>query len=62
MLSAGNKVQTIDIISKYLTEKLQNTNYINIFGRYSFSGGKRCCVQENRSKKSPREADINIIK
>ena len=55
-------MQIIDIISKHLIEKLENTNYRNIFGRYSCSGRKWCCVQENRSKKCAREADINIIK
>ena len=60
MLSTGNEVEMIDIISKYLTEKLENTNYIKIFGRYSCSGRKECCAQKNRSKKFAGEADINI--
>ena len=55
-------MKIIDIISKYLIEKLENTNYRNIFERYSCSDRKLCCVQENRSKKCAREADINIIK
>ena len=62
MLSTGNKVQIIDIISKYLKEKLENPNYRNIFRRYSCSGRKWCCIQEDRSKKCAREADINIMK
>ena len=59
MLSSGNRVQIIDVISKYLIEKLENPNYRNIFRRYSCSGRKRCCIQENRSKKCAREADIH---
>ena len=62
MVSTGNKVQITNIISKYLIGKLENTNYRNIFGRHFCSGRKRCFVQENRSKKCAREADINIIK
>ena len=60
MLSTGNKVQIVDIISKYLIEKLENINYRNIFRRYSCSDRKWCCIQENRSKKCAREADIKV--
>ena len=62
MQSTGNKVPLINVISKYLIEKLENANYRNIFRRYSYLRRKRCCVQENRSKKCTQEADINIIK
>ena len=62
MPSTGSKMQIIDIISKYLIEKLENTNYRKMFGRYSCSSRKLCCVQKNRSKKCAQEADINIIK
>ena len=62
MLSTGNKVQITDIISKYLIEMFKIIHYRNIFGRYSCSSRKRCCVQENRSKKCARDADIKIIK
>ena len=41
---------------------METTNYRSKFavGRYSCSGTKRCCVEENRSESLHEEADINI--
>ena len=67
MLSIGNKVQIIDIISKYLIKKLENASYRSKFV-VGFSEDilvhvKNGIVSKRADLKSlHEEADINIIK
>ena len=67
MLSTGNKVQIIDIISKHLIEKLENTNYRSTFVVIFFEDipvQAEIGVLSKRTnlKSLHQEADINIIK
>ena len=62
MVSTGNKVQIIDIISKYLIKKLENTSYRSKFV-VTFSEDIPVHVEKRADLKSlHEEADINIIK
>ena len=66
MLLIGNKEQIIDIISKWLKEKLENTNYRRKFV-ITFSGDipvqvENSVVTKRTNLKSLHEADINITK
>ena len=67
ILSTGNKVQIIDIISKYLIEKLENTNYrINFVVAFSTDIPVRVENGVVSKRTDPEclheEAVINIIK
>ena len=67
MLSTGNKVQIIDIISKHLIEKLENTNYRSTFVVIFFEDipvqAENGVLSKRTDLKSlHQEADINIIK
>ena len=67
MLSTGNKVQIIDIISKHLIEKLESTNYRSKFVVIFFEDipaqAENGVVSKRTDLKSlHQEADINIIK
>ena len=67
MPSTGNKVQIIDIISKHLIEKLENTNYRSTFVVIFFEDipvqAENGVLSKRTDLKSlHQEADINIIK
>ena len=65
MLSTGNKVQIMSIISRYLIKKLENTSYRRTFVvTFSENISSIFAVASKREdfKKLHEEADINIIK